>query len=90
MNAQMKEPPRAANLSHTLTGFELSKRYTDLLKKFDAMYDYMKLANKTPPCLRLKRADFVDLNALVRSQSQGQRTLGALTYRGLPILSAGE
>lgn len=90
MNAQMKEAPRAANLSNTVNGFEISKRFRDLLAKFDKLYDYMKLANKTPPCLRLKRADYRDLDALVRQQSQGKRQLANLTYRNLPILSAGE
>jgi hypothetical protein len=90
MNAQMKEAPRAANLSRTLLGFDLSKRHRDLLVQFDKLYDYMKLTNKTPPCVRLKRQDFNDINAAVRAQSQGQRNLGQLTYRDLPILSAGE
>ncbi|WP_426287495.1 hypothetical protein [Luteibacter sp. E-22] len=90
MNAMMKEPPRAANLSTTLSGFKLTKRHQGLLEAFDRMHEYMKLANKTPPCLRLKRSDFVDINAAVRAQSQGQRNLGQLTYRDLPILSAGE
>jgi hypothetical protein len=90
MNAQMKEPPRAANLSRTLTGFEIPKRFKNLLVQFDKMHAYMKLAKKAPPCVRLKRQDFNDLNAIVRAQSQGQRTLGQLTYRDLPILSAGE
>jgi hypothetical protein len=90
MNAQVKEAPRAANLSNTITGFELTKRFKDLLAKFDKLYDYQKLAGKTPPLLRLSRVDFRDLDQLVRTQSQGQRQLGSITYRNLPILSAGE
>lgn len=89
MNAQMKAPPRAANLATTLTGFDLPKRFKNLLTQFDKMYAYQKLANKAPPCLRLGRADFNDLNALIRSQSQNNRNLGQLTYRDLPIMSAG-
>lgn len=90
MNAQMKAPPRAANLSKTLSGFQLTKKHLALLTQFDKLYAYQKLTNKTPPCVRLKRADFVDINAAVRAQSQGQRNLGQLTYRDLPIMSAGD
>lgn len=90
MSAQMKEPPRAANLSDTLMGFEIPKRFKTLLAQFDKMYAYMALANKAPPCVRLKRQDFVDLNAIILGQSQKKRTLGQLTYRDLPILSAGD
>lgn len=87
MNAKVK-PAIAPNLSFELNGFQLTKKHQSLLEKFDKLQNYMRLANKEPPCLRLSRADFAEINAVVVKQSQGKRELGQLTYRNLPILSA--
>lgn len=52
------------------------------------MRTYMALANRTPDCIRLTRADYNDINAAVANQSDGKLSLADLRYEGVPILSA--
>jgi hypothetical protein len=90
MNAVMKEAPRSAQLSYNLIDYKLTHRHKSILKRFDDLCRYMRLANKMPPCMRLSRADYADINAAVVKQSDNQRSLGTVRYGTFAILSAGE
>jgi hypothetical protein len=89
MNAQTK-PAKALVDSPRLRDYKLTKPQQALLEKFDKLSCYMATSGKTPPCLRLRRVDFIELDASIRAQSGGKRTLSGLTHRDVPVLSASE
>ena len=86
----MKDPnkPKASPIVRLdLGAYKLSKKHQSQLEAFDKMDAYMKLAGKHAPCLRLKRVDYADINAAIKSQSNGERELSNLRYRGVPVIS---
>lgn len=87
MSAKAKLPPPMI-VSHNLTDYRLTKKHKALLEQWSKMNAYMRLANKTAPCVRLAISDYADIDAAVRNQSDGKRELSQVTYRGVPILSA--
>ena len=76
--------------SSNLMEYKLTKAQLKLLGFFDELESYQPLANKRPPHMRLKRADYSDLDASIRKQSDGQRSLGNVFYKGYSILSMEE
>lgn len=76
--------------SSQVMDYELTKPQKALFAKFDDVCRYLALANKKPPNIRLKRADFVEINNKVLALSAGKRSLATVTYKGYPILSATE
>lgn len=75
-------------LSRSLTEYRLTKKHLAILQRWKDMRAYMKLANKEPSCVRLAPADYADIDAAVRNQSEGQRDLSMVRYEGVPVLSA--
>lgn len=90
MTAHAKKPPIGLVDSPNIQHYELTKPQMRLLGFFDELERYLALANKKPPHLRLKRADYVDLDASIRKQSDNKRTLADVNYKGYRILSMGE
>ena len=76
--------------SSSVMDYELTKPQKALFAKFDDVCRYLALANKKPPNVRLKHADWVDINSKVQNLSAGKRSLATVTYKGYPILSANE
>ena len=89
MNAVAK-PPKGLVTSSRLIDYQLTKPQRELLHKFDKLYNAFQGQNKTCPCVRLRKVDYVEIDKKVREQSGGERNLESVTYRELPILSAAE
>lgn len=84
----MKDPNKPAAtpiVSLDLEAYKLGKKFHGILDQFNKMDAYMKLANKHASCLRLKNQDYADVNAAVVKQSNGERELSNLRYRGVPV-----
>lgn len=86
MNAKTKPAPPVI-LSKNLSEYRLTKRHQGILQRWHEMRKYMELANKSPTCVRLARADYADIDAAVRNQSDGKRDLSMVTYHGVPVYS---
>ncbi|GAA0696213.1 hypothetical protein ISN75_06740 [Dyella marensis] len=89
MSAHAKKPPIGFINSPNITEYQLTKPQLKLFGYFDELERYQALANKKPPHVRLKREDYNDLDASIRKQSDGQRTLAQVNYKGYAILSMG-
>lgn len=89
MNAAVKAP-KGIVTSTRLIDYQLTAAHRGLLKRFDDLTRYMRLANKKPPCLRLRGRDYAEIDAKIREQSNGARRLSDLTHCDVPILSASE
>jgi hypothetical protein len=87
MITKTKLPPPVVN-SRGLSEYRLTKKHQAILQKWKDMRAYMNLANRAPPCVRLNAADYGDIDAAVRAQSEGKFTLADVKYEGVPILSA--
>lgn len=77
----------SAIISRDLSKYKLSRKQKGFITAWEKMNEYMKLANKSATSMRLGIADYNDLAAAVRNQSDGKRDLSELTYKGVPILS---
>lgn len=84
---KITKPAPPVILSKNLSDYKLTKRHQRVLQAWDEMRAYMKLAGKTPPCVRLTRADYAGINASVRNQSDNKRDLSMVTHKGVPIYS---
>lgn len=90
MTAHAKKPPIGMVDSPNIQHYQLTKPQLKLLGYFDELERYQALTNKKPPHLRLKRADYIDLDALIRKQSDNKRSLATVNYKGYAILPMGE
>lgn len=61
---KLREVIDSANVDH----YKLPKRLKDKLKAFDKMLSFIA-GSRSIPCLRLFRADYVDLDTLVRRRA---------------------
>lgn len=86
MNTKTKIPPPVI-VSKDLSAYRLTKKHQGVLKRWDDMQAYLKLANKSSEVIRLNLADFADIDAAVRNQSDGKRDLSQCRYKGVPVLS---
>lgn len=74
--------------SFNLSEYKLTKQQLALLVRWREMRDYMLKANRTPPCVRLRRRDYEDIAARISRQSEGHVSIEQVRYEGVPILSA--
>lgn len=81
------KPTAPVILSKSLTDYRLTKRHKGILEAWHKMRAYMKLANKSPTCIRLSRTDYADIDSAVRMQSDGKRDLTMIRYEGVPVYS---
>lgn len=84
---KITKPAPPVILSKNLSDYKLTKRHQGVLQAWEKMRAYMRLANKAPPCVRLTRADYADIDAAVRNQSDGKRDLSMVKYEGVPVYS---
>ncbi|NII73938.1 hypothetical protein FHW84_002511 [Dyella sp. SG562] len=90
MSAHAKKPQIGIVDSPNIQHYQLTKPQLRLLGFFDELERYQALANKKPPYMRLKKADYIDIDASIRKQSENKRTLADVNYKGYRILSMGD
>lgn len=87
MSTKAKAPPIVIR-SRNLGEYRLTKKHQAIFQKWKDMRAYMRLANREPQCVRLNPADYQDIDAPVRAQSEGEFSLAMVKYEGVPVLSA--
>lgn len=83
-------PKKVVN-SAALEAYSLKKSSRQVLEKSDRLRAYMQLGGKQlPNHIRLYPQDWLDIDRIVRDQSEGKRTARDVTWGGVPLARSDE